>query len=91
MRTHSSLRHVSIRTGSTGGGSHRRHRTLTTRSRVVRGIVVLALMWVAIGIALPVMLGHASHGPARAIGHQHASHHATVAGPPPNSSRPWMY
>jgi hypothetical protein len=91
MRTHSSLRHVSTRTGNAGGGSHRRHRTLTTRGRVVRGIVVLALMWVAVGIALPTLLGHGSPGTARAVGHQHASHHATVAGPVPNPSRPWMY
>jgi hypothetical protein len=89
--THSSLRHVSIRTGSPGGGSHRRHRNLTTRGRVVRGIVVLALMWVAVGIAVPALLGHGSPGLARAAGHQHASHHATVAGPVPNPSRPWMY
>lgn len=89
-QVHSSLQHVGTLAIRPLGGAHRRHRT--ARSRVVRGIAVLAMVWVTAGIAATAVWGHGGNpGNTPAIGHQQSGHHATVAGPPPDPSRPWMY
>lgn len=93
METHRSLQYVTMRTGEPAG-RHRREPWWAFRSRVTRGILVLALVLGSLGATAPAWLGHGGAGHVHASAHQPARGHHRSAGAgwaSPCICRPWMY
>jgi hypothetical protein len=93
MKTHSSLPDVTMRTGRSPGGAHRKTRKRTVRSLAIRGILVLAIVSAGLSAAAPTLLGHGGAGHVHAVAHQPAGSRTSLAANDSSapSYRPWMY
>lgn len=83
MESHRSLRHIVMPRGAHSGGSHRVLPVGTVRTRMVRGILVLALALAGLGITALALPAHHGVIPARA----HPAGSAMMISP----FRPWIY
>jgi hypothetical protein len=95
MKTHTSLRHVTMRTSGSVGSHRRESPRAMVLARTTRGILVLALMLGSLGVAALASRGHVSAGQVHASTHQPADSPALSTGAESMSSRgtyrPWMY